>query len=266
MPVFSPALFLICPPHGHHPGTRAGGVWRLSYFIVFFIVGMLILVHELGHYAAARLMGIPIARVSIGIGGPLVSVRIGRTEYRVSRFPFGGYVMPEPSSYFGQPPLSRLVFAFGGPLANILLTLALLATFNAWLHGASATSILTMPLRQTAVAVAMIGHALPQLVVGSEPALGPLGVLAEGGEFVGSSLHLAVQFAAVMSVNLAILNLAPIPPLDGGRILLCAAEVIWARASLLHVPLNVAGFVTLVVFLWWVTASDVRRIIGHLFT
>ena len=237
----------------------------MSYLIVFFIIGVLIFVHELGHYAAARLMGIPVARVSVGVGGSLFSFRVGETEYRISRFPFGGYVMPEPESYFDQQPLSRLVFALGGPVANLLLTLLLLALFNAWDHGASVTSMLGLPLRQAGIAIAMVGQSLPHLVSGAQPAMGPLGVLAEGGDFVGFSAHLAVQFAAVMSVNLAILNLIPIPPLDGGRILLCAAEAVWARASRLNVPLNVAGFVALVAFLWWVTASDLRRIIGRLF-
>ena len=237
----------------------------MSYLIVFFIIGVLIFVHELGHFAAARLMDISVARVSLGIGGKLFSAQVGKTEYRISRFPFGGYVMPEPDSYFEEEPLRRLVFALGGPLANLLLAFALFAGFNAWVYGASAASMLIVPLRQTAVAIAMVAQALPYLLVGAQPTIGPLGVLTEGGDFVGSSMHLAVQFAAVMSVNLAILNLAPIPPLDGGRILLCAAEAVWERTSRLHVPLNIAGFVTLVVFLWWVTASDVQRIIGRLF-
>lgn len=237
----------------------------MSYLIVFFIIGVLIFVHEMGHFAAARLMGIPVARVSVGVGGKLVSVRFGGTEYRISKFPFGGYVMPEPQAYFAQRPLRRMLFALGGPLANLLLTMVLLAVFDAWTYGASFASVLFVPLRQMSVAITTVVHAVPHLVFGAQAPMGPLGVLAEGGDFVGSSVHLGVQFAAVMSVNLAILNLAPIPPLDGGRVVLCALEAVWERAGRLHIPLNLAGFVALVGFLWWVTASDVLRILGRLF-
>lgn len=237
----------------------------MSYIIVAFIVGLLVFIHELGHYAAARLVGIPIARVSLGIGRPLVSVRRGATEYRLSAFPFGGYVMPRPEAYFAQPPLRRLVLALGGPVANLLLAFMLMATFNCSVYGVSVTSLLTLPLEQTGRAVALVIGALPHLLFGSPQVVGPLGVIAEGGGFIGSGVLLTLQFAAVMSVNLAILNLVPIPPLDGGRIVLSAAESVWSRAARLHVPLNLAGFLVLVTFLWWVTASDVGRILGRLF-
>ena len=67
----------------------------MSYFAVFAIVSLLILVHELGHFAVARLVGIPVARFSLGMGGALWSVTRGGTEYRISVIPLGGYVLPQ---------------------------------------------------------------------------------------------------------------------------------------------------------------------------
>ena len=237
----------------------------MSYLIVFLIVGVLIFVHELGHYAAARAVGIPVKRVSLGVGRPLFSVRLGSTEYRVSMLPFGGYVLPEQDAYFAAPALHRMVVALGGPFVNIVVTCLIIAGITSWEQGPSAANLLLIPVARTAQAMRLVAGGLPQLLLGMDHAVGPLGLIAEGGTFVGLDALRALQFAGVMSINLAVLNLLPLPPLDGGRVLLCAAEAVYARASRLNVPLNVAGFLTLLAFLCWVTISDARRVIAGLF-
>jgi len=268
--VFSSAPFLNSRPSDQHD-YRAGADALaeahagMSYLVVFLIVGFLILAHELGHYVVARVLGIPVARFSIGLGRPLLSMKRGSTEYVVGLFPFGGYVLPHHTDYFAQTPMHRLLFALGGPAANIVMTFLLMGMFNVTVYGWSTAAVLTEPLRQTLDAVALVGTAMPKAFAGMGQAVGPLGVLAQGGEFVGSSFVLGLQFAAVMSVNLALINLVPIPPLDGGRILLCSMELVWERAERLHVPMNIAGFVALMGFLSWVTLHDLRRFVARFF-
>src|SRR5687767_11031879 len=67
---------------------------HMSYLLVFCTISLLITLHELGHLLAARRMGIPIARFSIGFGPKLWGFKIGETEYWLSLIPCGGYVMP----------------------------------------------------------------------------------------------------------------------------------------------------------------------------
>ena len=62
------------------------------------------------------------------------------------------------------------------------------------------------------------------------------------------------------------MNLVPVPPLDGGRIVLTLLELAWARTARLHVPVNVAGFFTLLAFLSWMTGQDLRRLFYRLFS
>src|SRR5688500_7376785 len=60
------------------------------YFLL--LVGVLVVIHELGHFAAAKLLDVKVLRFSLGYGRPLVRVKIGETEYQVAVFPLGGYV------------------------------------------------------------------------------------------------------------------------------------------------------------------------------
>ena len=62
----------------------------IAAFVV--VLGVLIFVHEAGHFIAAKMVGIQVLRFSLGFGGPLVSFRWGETEYRIAVLPLGGYV------------------------------------------------------------------------------------------------------------------------------------------------------------------------------
>lgn len=98
------------------------------------VIGLLILVHELGHFLVAKKTGVMVERFSIGFGPVLFSVKRGETEYCLSAVPFGGYVkmLGEgdssevlPSEYhrsFAHKPLwVRMAVVAAGPIANVVL-------------------------------------------------------------------------------------------------------------------------------------------------
>src|SRR5438477_10153865 len=60
------------------------------YFLL--LVGVLVVIHELGHFVAAKLLDVKVLRFSIGYGRPLVRFKLGETEYQIAIFPIGGYV------------------------------------------------------------------------------------------------------------------------------------------------------------------------------
>jgi regulator of sigma E protease len=60
------------------------------YFLL--LVGVLVVIHELGHFTAAKLLDVKVLRFSLGYGRPLVRIRLGETEYQLAAFPLGGYV------------------------------------------------------------------------------------------------------------------------------------------------------------------------------
>src|SRR5262245_42170893 len=95
----------------------------MSYLLIFLTLSLLIVLHELGHLLAAKWLGIPIARFSVGFGPKLWGFKWRDTEYWISLIPCGGYVLPALDNVeaFEQMPLRRRVlFSLGGPVANII--------------------------------------------------------------------------------------------------------------------------------------------------
>ena len=64
----------------------------LSLLAFAVVIGVLIVVHELGHFFAAKALGVQVIRFSIGFGPPIFSWRRGETEYQLAWIPLGGYV------------------------------------------------------------------------------------------------------------------------------------------------------------------------------
>jgi len=115
------------------------GLWDAVWFVVF--LGILILVHEFGHYAAAKLCGVRVEVFSIGFGKRLGGFRKGDTDYRVSVLPLGGYVKMAgenpleshtgaPDEFTSHPRWQRFVIALAGPAMNIALAVGVLTFVN----------------------------------------------------------------------------------------------------------------------------------------
>ena len=117
--------------------------------ILWFLIAIaiLVVVHEFGHYLAARLAGVKVLRFSVGFGKPLFSRRFGRdqTEWVVSALPFGGYVkmlderegkVPAAEAHrsFNRATVARRIgIVAAGPIANFLL--AIVFYWALFLHG-----------------------------------------------------------------------------------------------------------------------------------
>src|SRR5471032_1390013 len=117
---------------------------RIMIFIAAFLVaiGILVAVHEFGHYWVAKKLGFKVLRFSIGFGKPLL-MRVGkdadRTEYCVAAIPLGGYVklLDEreaevsaaelPRSFTRRPVLHRIAVLLAGPAMNLLFASILYA-------------------------------------------------------------------------------------------------------------------------------------------
>ena len=107
---------------------------------VYFVglVGVLIFVHELGHFTWAKIFGVRVLKFSLGFGPPIASIKQGETEYVIAAFPFGGYVRllgespedvptkaDEGRSFAEQALWKRVIIVLAGPLMNLCFPLLL---------------------------------------------------------------------------------------------------------------------------------------------
>jgi len=234
----------------------------MNYLIVFVLINFLILIHELGHFTAAKLSNIPIERFSIGFGPKLWSFQKGQTEYRLSALPIAGYVLAKiqnEGDFFQIAPSRRIVFALGGPLANVILSIICLGFLNVLTTGFSFYAILFYPFVQIIKITSQILYALPGLFSNPDQLAGVIGIVAIGGQFVAGDFLRILNLAILLNINLAILNLLPILPLDGGKIVFCLLERIHSSLIKLRIPLMVTGWVLLLGLICYITAIDVCR-------
>src|SRR5690242_595840 len=100
------------------------------------LIGVMILIHELGHYWAARFFDVKVESFSFGFGPRLFGFRKGDTDFRFSLILLGGYVKMagehvgdesanDPRSFLAKPRWQRLIVVSAGPLMNIVLAIAL---------------------------------------------------------------------------------------------------------------------------------------------
>jgi len=101
-----------------------------------FVLGVMILVHEFGHYAVAKMCGVRVEVFSLGFGKRLLGFRRGDTDYRISALPLGGYVKMsgenpmeartgDPGEFMSHPRWQRFLIAIAGPAMNVILALGI---------------------------------------------------------------------------------------------------------------------------------------------
>ena len=109
------------------------------------VLGLLIFVHEFGHFIWAKFFGVKVLKFSLGFGPKLISKQYGETEYLISAFPLGGYVkmfgespgeLAEEKlspgelkrSFATRPVWQRFIIVAGGPIFNLIFAMILFST------------------------------------------------------------------------------------------------------------------------------------------
>jgi len=347
----------------------------MSIVPALIVLGLLITIHEFGHFIACRLTGVKVDKFSIGFGPEIVHFQGPETRYAISVFPLGGFVKPagesigevedqggpKPGDYLAAPLLSRIFIVCAGVLMNYFLAFVLFAavfmmgrpvpgtTIGQFVEGypAEASGLqksdriiqvedkevrtwtdLTETLSQTSLNnlkllvvrndrqlwveiqpkvesvknifgeevevrrigimphpeaqefekygfVGALGRAWDtsvQLTVMTHKAIfylitgrlsmktmaGPIGIISMTGTAAQLGLPYVMQLAAMLSISLAVINLLPIPALDGGHLFFLLIEAVRRKSVSLQFQEKATqvGFMLLLTLMVFIIYND----------
>jgi len=271
----------------------AGALFNVACFVA--ITTLLVTVHELGHYLMARMTGLRVEVFSIGLGPEFVG-RTDRTgtRWKIGILPLGGYIRmfgehsgprngeaPAAEMHGTRGPLlfeqaslgRRAAVAAAGPAANFALSFVVLAVLLLVVGrpssgGASlpetAVWLVWRAIELTWGLTAEALQALWQFLTGVHAGhdfIGPLRLAQVSGEVAHQGLLMSLGLVAIISANLAVMNLLPIPSLDGGYLLFCLAEALRGRPMAAQVQTFATrlGFGFIAGLMVFVTCKDIAE-------
>jgi len=251
-----------------------------------FVITLLVVIHELGHFLAARWYGVPVEVFSVGFGPRVWSVRRSGVVYQIGAIPFGGYVKMAGTGSRGEVTTNgfdsknrwqRFMILLAGPAMNILFALAL-AIVGLWvgievpaddgkmiIYRAAPIEGILLGGRAIAGTSAEILLTIAGLVTGEiSPShlIGPVGLAQIAGESSQLGWRALLAAMAFISLNLGLCNLLPIPILDGGHMLMLCVEGVTRRTLSFGVRRAMLGAGAAVMLLLLMTTlyNDLGRI------
>jgi len=332
----------------------------IIYAIIMFCV--LIFIHELGHFIAAKSCGVKVNKFAIGMGPAIVKKQKGETEYSLRAFPIGGFCAMEgededssdEKAFNNKPAWKKAIIVCAGSAMNVILALVLM-TIVVYSLGTATTTVgkllpgtpavkagiqqgdkivkvgdtdikewedvsdalaaqksdridivvdrdgkkvslttgttvkdgrrimgISPTMKKSAAAAIANGpkatwqltksmyKVLKQLVTGQVSAKemsGPVGIVYMVGKTSQQGLVYLLYLVALISLNLAVINMLPLPALDGGRLAFIIIRKITGRAitDKIEGRVHLAGMMLLFALMIYVTWNDIVKFIVPIF-
>ncbi len=245
----------------------------ISFLLVF---SLIVLVHEMGHFLAARSVGVRIYEFSIGFPfSPkiLTLFRNRETEFTLRLLPLGGFVSfskdkeEVAGDLFGAPYLNRALIMSAGSLFNIIFAFLIFVPVliagkhipfaeAVWISAKTVWAVLSGTI--TVIFNLFSGHA------STEGLLGPVGIAAVAGKAASKGLLSLVYFTGLLSMSLGVMNLIPLPALDGGQLFMLLIESVRRRPLSLETyqMVNMVGLTLFLILTVIVTYRDVVKLVA----
>ncbi len=291
----------------------------ISILVFLLIFSVLILVHEFGHFLAARASGVKVEAFALGMGKKLWGKQIGETEYRLNAVPFGGYCQmlgeeessDDPRSFEKARWGNRVMITLAGIFFNYVFSiLALTAMFSvgtspifvsqADVDRAEASGVITFsePAEdgtRTVLSIEKVKKPFPQSFVFAiaetgriskgiiekvseipgeiiekhqlpDGLSGPVGIAEATHKILPGGFWALLKLAALLSLSLGVINLLPIPALDGGRFLFQIVELLLMPFGIklnqkIENYIHYGGYILLMGLIVVVTWNDIARLI-----
>lgn len=230
------------------------------------ILGVLVIIHEGGHFVVAKLCKVRVNEFSVGFGKCIWSKTVKETKYSLRIVPLGGYVSmegeEEPSEVDGSFSKAsfwkKLAIVLAGPMINIIFGILIYFVLISIKYG------IQIGITSTGSFFGALIESIRIMVTGGatmNDLAGPVGI----GVIVAQTSGLTdfIYLLSVISLSLGISNLIPIPPLDGGKLLIYVIEAIKRKPlkEETSLKLQMLGFVFIIGLSVFVMYNDITKII-----
>lgn len=229
------------------------------------MLGILVIIHEGGHFIAAKLCKIKVNEFSVGFGKGIWSKSIKGTKYSLRLIPLGGYVSmegeeehsDEEGSFSKASFWKKLAVVLAGPIVNIIFGLLIYFILVAIKYGVQVAAVNTVNF------IGALFDSIRIIVTGGasmNDLAGPVGI----ANIVSKTSGIAdfIYLLSVISLSLGVTNLLPIPPLDGGKLLIYIIEAIKRKPLKEETTLRIQmlGFIFIIGLSVFVMYNDVIRL------
>lgn len=255
--------------------------------IIYF--GLLIVVHEFGHFFVARLCGVQVNEFSVGMGPALIKKEKKGTLFSLRLIPFGGYcaMLGETEgeqedcdvehALFSQPIWKKLLIFIAGSFMNFLLGfLIIFVIVIIYNFGEAPFFVMVRHSWNLCIGfVKLVWESLQMLFTGEagiNDLSGPIGIVdvmadsAASAESVSDAVLSFCYIASLIAVNLSVMNMLPIPGLDGGHIFLMLVTFIIEKITRrklnpkFEAVINAVGLVLMLGLMAYVMFQDIIRV------
>ncbi len=245
----------------------------ISFLAVFTVI---VLVHEFGHFIAARKAGVKVYEFSIGFPFSPKIITLFRhkeTEFTLRLLPLGGFVSfskegeGESIDLFNASYFNRALIMSAGSAFNILFAfLIFILVFVFGKHYPLSEAILMSANTVWAVFAGTAGFFF-DLFSGNgtaEGLVGPLGIASLAGKAAVKGFISLLYFSGLLSISLGIINLLPMPALDGGHLFMLLIEAMRRKPLSLkiHQTVSVVGILLFIILTVFVTYRDIVRLVA----
>lgn len=258
-----------------------------TIIITLLILCVLVLVHELGHFLAAKKTGVFIEEFAIGMGPKLYGHQGKETLFTIRAIPIGGFCkmrgedpkldeegkiiprdpdfVPDERSYEAKSQLQKLFILVAGSAMNIIFAWVCLLIISLAMGHMNFFQAIANAFLNTWRFAGLIFQSFGMLFtgqVGFDNLAGPIGMVSMVDSFMNQGIVMLMAFTAILSVNLGIINLFPLPALDGGRIFVILIELITRRkfSPELENKINYFGFMALILLAIIIAINDIMRL------
>jgi len=232
---------------------------------IAFLLGFLILIHELGHFLVAKLFNVKIKQFSIGFGPTILKKQGKETSYELKAIPMGGFVnmlgeeepVEDDRAYNKKSIPQRICILLAGGTVNIIFGLLVCAIIASSMLGIKDGMIFTGQFLGATI------DGIVDLFTGRVQAEQLVGIVGISDMVVETNgLQEFAYMLAIISVSLGVTNLLPFPPLDGGKIVLLIIEAIRRKPlkQNTEIGIQMAGFCLLIALSIFVTYNDIVRV------